>query len=514
MARFKPVDMSPRFLPIVFEQQIIPGTFEHALQVLIDTEFDLAPLHAKYINDVTGAPAYDPAILLKIVLLAYSRGIVSSRAIERACRQNVLFMAITGDTQPAYTTIASFVRQLGDDIATIFTAAILICDRQGLIGKQMFAIDGVKLPSNASKARSGTHAELAHQADRIEQRIKQMIQAHRQQDRHSEHQQAAAQHHAAQERIHALQREAQSIREFLRTHNKRTGKEDGKGQERKSNVTDNDSAKMATSKGVIQGYTGAATVDASCQIIVAAQAHGSGSEQSLLLPMIERAKPFAADITVITADAGYHSEANLKQLHDQGIDALIADGLMRRRDERFRQQAKHKAKPDPLYNKQPVATSNASGKFQPGDFHYDPVANTCICPAGRKLYRNGGNCIANGRTYQKFTGAKSVCLPCKLRQQCLQKPEVTQVRQVAIFHKSQASPLKHTEAMKRRIDSPEGRRLYGRRIATVEPVFGNLRHNKRLDRFTLRGQKKVDVQWKLYCLVHNIEKLAHHGYAQ
>ena len=68
--------------------------------------------------------------------------------------------------------------------------------------------------------------------------------------------------------------------------------------------------------------------------------------------------------------------------------------------------------------------------------------------------------------------------------------------------------------MRQRIDSPEGRALYGRRIATVEPVFGNLRHNKRLDRFTLRGQRKVDTQWKLYCMVHNIEKLTHHGYAQ
>ena len=65
-----------------------------------------------------------------------------------------------------------------------------------------------------------------------------------------------------------------------------------------------------------------------------------------------------------------------------------------------------------------------------------------------------------------------------------------------------------------RIDSAEGRVLYGRRFATVEPVFGNLRHNKGLDRFTLRGQRKVDTQWKLFCLVHNIEKLAHHGYAQ
>jgi hypothetical protein len=68
--------------------------------------------------------------------------------------------------------------------------------------------------------------------------------------------------------------------------------------------------------------------------------------------------------------------------------------------------------------------------------------------------------------------------------------------------------------MKQAIDPELGRALYGRRFATVEPVFGNLRHNKRLNRFTLRGQRKVDTQWKPFCLVHNIEKLAHHGYGQ
>jgi hypothetical protein len=68
--------------------------------------------------------------------------------------------------------------------------------------------------------------------------------------------------------------------------------------------------------------------------------------------------------------------------------------------------------------------------------------------------------------------------------------------------------------MKRKIDSERGRDMIGRRFATVEPVFANLRHNKRLNRFTLRGRNKVDGQWKLCCLVHNIEKLTNHGYAQ
>jgi len=67
--------------------------------------------------------------------------------------------------------------------------------------------------------------------------------------------------------------------------------------------------------------------------------------------------------------------------------------------------------------------------------------------------------------------------------------------------------------MRRRIDSPEGRARYAMRFGAVEPVFGNLRYNKGLDRFTLRSRAKVDAQWKLFCLVHNIEKLANHGYA-
>jgi len=517
MARFKAVDMSPRLLPVVLEQQLMPGTFEHALHTLIDSEFELSALAAKFKNDVTGAPAYDPAVMLKIVLLAYSRGIVSSRMIERACVENVLFMAISGDAQPAYTTIASFVRGLSGEITEIFTEVILVCDRQGLIGRQMFAIDGVKLPSNASKARSGTHAELAAQANAIERRVKAMLTEHRKQDargakgKEGQAKRMAIEQARQEQKAIALKAEAQSMREFLRTHAKRQAS--ASAPERKSNLTDNDSAKMATGKGVIQGYTGAVTVDSRHQIIVAAKAHGSGSEQSLLLPRVDEAKPFATGKTVITADAGYHSEANLKLLAEQQVPALIADGLMRRRDERFKDQAKYKQGPDPLYNKAAAPKSASSGKFTPQDFLYDQKTNTLTCPAGKSLYSSGSQCVTNGKINHRFVGAKRDCGPCSLRDQCLRTPQKTPVRQVAVFLKNQSSTLKHTEAMRERIDSAQGRALYGRRIATVEPVFGNLRYNKRLDRFTLRGQTKVDTQWKLYCMVHNIEKLAHHGYA-
>jgi len=91
-------------------RQIVPGSFEHALAHLIDHELDLSAFEARFRNDTTGAAAYPPGVLLKIVLLAYSRGIMSSGAIEAGCRQNVLFMAISSDTQLHFTTIAQFIK--------------------------------------------------------------------------------------------------------------------------------------------------------------------------------------------------------------------------------------------------------------------------------------------------------------------------------------------------------------------------------------------------------------------
>jgi len=104
MARDKPIEMGLKLSPVDFSRQILPGSFEYALCHLIDHERALSELDDRRRNDAEGAPAYAPALLLKIVLLAYSRGLVSSRAMESACRQNVLFMAVCGGATPHFTT--------------------------------------------------------------------------------------------------------------------------------------------------------------------------------------------------------------------------------------------------------------------------------------------------------------------------------------------------------------------------------------------------------------------------
>jgi hypothetical protein len=443
-------------------------------------------------------------MLLKVVLFAYSLGIFSSRGIERACRDHVTFMALSGDSAPHFTTLAAFISEREQDIIQVFKSVLLICHNQGLIGQEMFAIDGVKLPSNASKAKSGTRADFQGQLAKFESAITVMLQRHREQDDKGLE---PSLDDKAQRRVTDLQREANRLEDWLATHPDRTG---AKGFIRKSNRTDNESAKMATSKGVIQGYTAVAAVDAKHQIIVEAQAHGTGSEQELLLPVVEAMQTMLQPSSLITADSGYHSDKNLQALEDQRIDALIADNDMRKRDERFATQSRHQQDPDPLYDK--THHEAKSVLFEPSDFAFDPIARTCICPAGKPLQRSGTHKDNRGFVGDRFRGADTVCQQCPLRTQCLRNPDQPAGRQVTFFRgKAPGTPETATARMKRKIDSPEGRRRYGRRFAIVEPVFANLRHNKRLNRFTLRGRRKVDTQWKLYCLVHNIEKLMNYG---
>ena len=508
MARYKYVDTNPQFLSVDLARQLLPGTFEHALNHLLDHEVDLAHFDARFRNDTTGAPAYPPAMLLKVVLFAYSPGILRSRAIERVCQEHVTFMALCGMTAPHVTTIAHFVSILRDDIAQVFAAVLAVCDGQGLIGREMFAIDGVKLSSNASKHRSGTRAEFTQRAEKLEAAAKTMLERHRDADTQDLEPDLAAKTTA---RIARLTKDAEQLRAWLATHP--TDRHGPTGGLRKSNRTDNERAKMATDKGVIHGYTGVAAVDATHQILVDAQAHGTGAEQELLLPVVEALAALRTSDTVVTADAGYHSEAHLAALEARRVTALIADPDMRKRDERFADREHHTTAPHPLHDKSGAA-KRALPVFAPSDFTNDADARTCVCPAGKSLYRKGASNVTNGYVGEHFRGATRDCAPCALRAQCLRTPESTVVRTVAFFRgREDADTETHTTRMQQRLDAPEGREQYGRRFATVEPVFANLRYNKRLDRFTLRGRTKVNGQWLLFCLVHNIEKLTHAGYA-
>jgi len=166
------------------------------------------------------------------------------------------------------------------------------------------------------------------------------------------------------------------------------------GKPRKSNITDNDSAKMKSSHGVIQGYDGVAAVDSKHQIIVHAQAYGRPQEHDLLDPVIEQTRQnFKAiddpnDVfgkTKLTADEGFHTEANMKLLAAKNIDGYVADTQFRKRDPHFAERDRYKQR----YRQERAKKQGRSNLFTVKDFTFAEDKSHCICPAGKRLYRNG-----------------------------------------------------------------------------------------------------------------------------
>jgi len=207
--------------------------------------------------------------------------------------------------------------------------------------------------------------------------------------------------------------------------------------------------------------------------------------------------PDVFEKTTLTADSDFHSEKNMEMLAEQNIDAYIADTQFRKRDPRFAERDRYKER----FKKEYAAYFGTTTAFTVRHFTMAQDKSHCICPAGKRLYRNGSNIIMKGN--------KGDCLPCELRRKCLRYPDRTETRQVYFFEGRKGS---FTEKMKEKIDSLKGRLIYNRRLATVEPVFANICSTLGLDRFTLRGKRKVNIQWLLYCVVHNLLKIHRYGY--
>jgi transposase len=511
MAKYKEYDYSQgKFIPLSFDKQILPGTFEHTLHYLIDNEIDLSAFDLRYKNDETGAPAYDPRILLKIVLYAYSKGITSSRKIADCCNENVVFMALSADTRPHFTTIAEFISSQDQETVKLFLEVLLICDEMGLIGKEMFAVDGCKLPSNASREWSGTKKDLKHKKEKMEKAIRQIITKHAERDK-TEADKAVIE--KEEQYVETLRSKVKKIKDWLKNNDDRPGS--SRNGPRKSNITDKESATMKTSHGVIQGYNGVAMVDSKHQIVVHAEATGD-SEPAILQPMVEGTRENFKEIgkkedifkeTKLSADSGFHSEMNVAMVTEAGIDAYIADNKFRHRDPRFATADRHKER----FHKEMAKKFDRPIVFQPRDFTVSPDKSFAICPAGKRMYKCG-NSHHHGLHAIKYHGTKRDCIPCKERAQCLKHPDVTETRQFSHFTgRTNKKEKTFTQKMREKIDSAAGKLLYGRRMATVEPVFADIRSSLGLDRFNLRSKRKVNIQWRLYCIVHNLLKVHRYG---
>jgi hypothetical protein len=299
-----------------------------------------------------------------------------------------------------------------------------------------------------------------------------------------------------------LNRKIGKLSDFLKAMEKKEGKH---VEEIKSNVTDNESAVIYDSGGYIQGYIGIAVADKKNQIVVNAEAFGTANEGEHLPGLIDTTlenldaagvEPPDGAQRVFMGDANYFSEDNLKACRQRGVEAVIPDGQGKKR-----------------------LNSAGEKRFGINDFDYNEEDNTYTCPEGKVLLhkRTVVQKGVKGEIYQTgLAGCKACASFTKCSWSRKGRGEINQGKTLRITPSNNLDSL--SAKMREKLSTQEYKDKYSSRIQIVEPVFANRSYCKGLSRFTLRGKTKVNGQWLLFCMVHNLGKClkgynARRGYA-
>lgn len=466
MKVFKEYQQDQHFLLPPSLEEFIPE--EHEVRIINDIVdgMNLWGLLARY--EGGGAPAYHPAMMLKVLIYAYSMGIYSSRQIARGLKTDTAFMFLSGMQVPDFRTICLFRSQHAEALPGLFVEVVRLCASLGMVELGHVAFDGTKLKANASPKQTKGGAGLDKEMERIKEEMRRMIEA-------------SAETDAREDKIYPDGDGSEMPKEMIKKENRlRKLKEAKEILERekleKVNVSDPDAPFMRNGQGKIQpSYNGQTAVDAKEQVIVAAAITRHEADNFELEPMMEQvATNMRALPEQASADAGFFTYDNLEYCQLRGIDLYLPDPLLRALDNDER----------------------GALRYDKSRFHYDAVADAYTCPEGKVLRRVGER---SRKDRPPLTVYRSDwCSGCRVREKCTKRP----MREV---FRDGREPL--LEAMRAKLRSEVGKQTYGKRLYTVEPVFADMKWNGRKIMMSLRGRVKVNGEFSLMCLVHNVKKI-------
>ena len=423
---------------------------------------DLRKFYAPYEDETRGAPPFDPALMVCLLLYSYCLGVRSSRKIARACERNLAFMAIVGVERPDFRTISAFRKLHLEAFIDTFTDVLRLAKEAGLLQLGVLATDGTKMAGAASRHKAMSYGYMVKEVERLRAEIAALVQQAQDLDASEDavlgsrrgdelpeelarREQRLATLEAAKQRLEAAaqaeaeaerQRRAEVEAERQRTGQKRRGREPGPIDETpdpkaQTNFTDPDLKIMKTNnKGWDYCGNAQAVVDGKCQIILSCDVVPDSNDKQQAVPMAQQmlanlkqaeiARPVDAKSQAVAIpnllDNGYYSEQAVQGLADLGLDAHMATGRQR---------------------------------------HHAAAASSTLVP----------------------TAPASAAAPTV------------------------------KEQMTAKLRTAAGRALYALRKTIVEPVFGQIKGARGIRRFLLRGLPKVRGEWRLICLTHNLLKL-------
>ena len=438
---------------------------DHLAVILNDVieTLDLSCIYKKV--PLEGSPSYHPKMMLKVLVYAYSSGIFSSRKIQQALEESVAFMFLAAMQKPDFRTINDFRTKHRNELKNLFKQVVDMCTRLGMVSLGHISIDGSKFKANASDRRSYDRKRINKEINRV---LKQAELTDRQED------QIFGTDADGREVPPEIQKQKQRIEQLEKI------KQDLKQSDKdKINTTDPDAAFMKTKDGIVSAYNTQIAVEQSHQVIVAADVTDEPSDTEQLIPMVEQTQANVGDMDKLSADSGYSSGKNLRKMADKQIDSYI---------------------PDANYQGMKRNKQEAPGQpfFPRSRFIRDEARDCFICPAGNELVFWRTQKDKNNETLRMYRCQSAA--QCPLRRQCTKS---LQGRSITINAYD-----KELNVMRGKLDTGYGQRIYCRRQAIVEPVFGHIKEVMGFRKFRLRRLKKVQGEFLLVCIAHNIRKIA------
>ena len=446
---FRSYDQDQMFLlPPSLDEWLPDDHSARFISEVVEELLDLGGIYSSYI-EASGAPPYDPKMMLKLVLYSYSIGVTSSREMERRCYTDVAFRWLSANIAPDHRSISRFRRRHLDVLKDLFLQVLRLCGEAGLIKLGRIALDGTKLRANASRRKAMSYDYITPRIEQLEKEVAEILAEAEAIDEAEDktfgvnnrgdevpaelarRESRLSKLRAAKEAIEADAK--QKAKEQAKRNSTKKGKDTSEIEEAATeaeetavadpkaqrNFTDPESRMMKTNDGYHYAYNGQAVVDEKSQVIIAAEITQAASDVNQLMEMIastkENLESIGIDDTarVLLVDAGYCSKENLEEIAKAGINALIATGRLK---------------------------------------HNERVPDA---PRGR---------IPKNATDK--------------------------------------------ERMARRLRTKSGRKDYARRKAIVEPVFGQMKVRQQAGHLRLRGVAGATGEWTLHAICHNLRKLA------
>jgi hypothetical protein len=410
---------------------------------------------------------YHPKMMLKVLFYAYASGIFSSRKIAQALAENVAFIFLAAWQRPDFRTINSFRKNNLEAIRELFTQIVRLCQELKMVKLGHISIDGSKFKANAADRRS-------YDQKRVDKEINSILEKADQADRE-------------EDALYGPDNTGDELPEEIRNREKRLKKlkqiqkELADRDEKKVNATDPDAAFMKTKAGIKTSYNAQACVDEETQVIIAATVTNQPNDDEQLIAMLDQAlENTGANIGIVTADAGYGNASNLEALEPYNVDAYIPDSIY---------QGRRRGKP--------------VGPFDKDNFIYDPNDDTYTCPQG--------NVLTYWHTRHEKQGDYRVYRYANCAQ-CLHFGHCTKSKMGRSIWRRQVD--EKVKAMRDKLDTEAGKQIYAKRKHIVEPVFGQIKWAMKFIGFHLRGLPKVDPEFLIVSIAHNLRKIARYCYKE